>query len=98
MSGTLTVGTSTITATYGDKSTTFNVIVTEHVPSREDLFGVFTDGYAIGKVTTGSSYPQYLPFAMDVRVKSFSITSPSSKIMRISVPIFLNTTLKTPSV
>lgn len=47
LSGTLEEGQSTIMATYGDKSDTFIVTVSE--PPREVLFGVFTDGYAVQK-------------------------------------------------
>ena len=46
LSGTLTVGTSVITASYGGKSTTFNVTVTQ---SRASIFGVFEKGHAISK-------------------------------------------------
>lgn len=47
LSGVLSVGTSTITANYGDKSDTFSVTVT--ATTRERLFGVFSNGYAVGK-------------------------------------------------
>lgn len=49
LSGTLTVGTSTITVTYQGKTDTFNVTVTAYAPSQGDIFGTFTNGYAIGK-------------------------------------------------
>lgn len=51
LSGTLTVGTSTITASYGGESDTFSVTVSA---SQGDIFGVFTAGYAIGKKTKSS--------------------------------------------
>ena len=53
LSGTLTVGTSTITVTYLEKTTTFNVTVS--APTREMLFGTFTNGYAIAKGSNASS-------------------------------------------
>lgn len=49
LSGTLTVGTSTITATWKDKTDTFSVTV-----STAPLW-VFTDGYAISKGTSGTA-------------------------------------------
>lgn len=51
LNGTLTAGTSTIVVSYGGKTTTFNVTVTEYVPSQGEIFGTFTNGYAIGKAT-----------------------------------------------
>lgn len=45
LTGTLEVGTSTITISYGGKTTTFNVIVTEKVVS--SISAVFTQGSAI---------------------------------------------------
>ena len=56
LSGTLTVGTSAITVTYLEKTTTFNVTVS--APTREMLFGTFSNGYAIGKGTNASN-PEY---------------------------------------
>lgn len=47
LSGTLTVGQSTITATYGNKSDTFSVLVSD--TPREVLFGVFDNGIAVAK-------------------------------------------------
>lgn len=63
LSGELTEGTSVITVAYGGKTTTVNVIVSP--PTREMLFGVFENGYAIGKSTSTSvqNLRQYLPFA-----------------------------------
>lgn len=63
LSGELTEGTSVITVSYGGKTTTFNVIVSP--PTREMLFGVFENGYAIAKSTSTSvqNLKQYLPFA-----------------------------------
>lgn len=52
LSGTLTEGTSTITVTYGGKTTTFNVVVTM---SRATRFGEFTAGYACGKAVTSTA-------------------------------------------
>lgn len=49
LSGTLAVGTSVVTVAYGGKTATFNVTVTSSVPSQADIFGAFTNGYAIGK-------------------------------------------------
>lgn len=49
LSGTLTVGTSTITVSYGGKTATFDVVVTM---SRATRFGEFTAGYACGKAVT----------------------------------------------
>lgn len=50
LSGTLTVGTSTITVTYMDKTATFTVNVTL---DREAIFGAFSNGYAAVKSTSG---------------------------------------------
>lgn len=44
LSGTLTVGTSTITATYSGKSDTFNVTVTEAIATLTSITAVFTQG------------------------------------------------------
>lgn len=52
LSGTLTEGTSVITVTYEGLESTFNVTVTEYVPTREDIFGTFTNGYTVAKNTT----------------------------------------------
>ena len=60
LSGTLTEGTSTITVSYGGKTTAFNVTVTL---SRATRFGTFINRYSIAKVSSGNSYPQYQPFA-----------------------------------
>ena len=49
LSGTLTVGTSTITVTYGGQTDTFTVSVT-----KAPLW-VFTDGYTVVKSTSGAS-------------------------------------------
>ena len=56
LSGTLTVGTSSVTVTYEGKSTTFSVTVS--APTREMLFGTFSNGYACAKGTNSgaSSY------------------------------------------
>lgn len=63
LSGELTVGTSVITVSYLGKTTTFNVTVAP--ATREMLFGVFQNGYALGKSfsTTVTNLQQYLPFA-----------------------------------
>lgn len=50
LSGTLAVGESTITATYGNKTDTFSVLVSD--TPREVLFGIFSNGYALAKITT----------------------------------------------
>lgn len=47
LSGALTEGTSTITVSYGGKTDTFTVVVTQY--SREDIFGVFTNGITVIK-------------------------------------------------
>lgn len=47
LSGTLAEGTSTITVSYGGKTDTFTVVVTQY--SREDIFGVFTNGITVIK-------------------------------------------------
>ncbi len=60
LSGNLNVGTSTITVSYGGETTTFTVVVS--APTREMLFGIFSNGYAVSKQTSGS-YPEYLPYA-----------------------------------
>lgn len=49
LSGTLAVGTSTITVSYGGKTTTFNVTVTE-AP-----LWTFTNGYSLGKGSNSSA-------------------------------------------
>lgn len=49
LSGTLAEGTSTITVSYGGKTNTFTVVVTQY--SREDIFGVFTNGITVVKAT-----------------------------------------------
>jgi len=49
LSGTLTVGASTITVAYGGKMDTFNVTVTEHEPT-SDMNG-WTDGVAYTNIT-----------------------------------------------
>lgn len=51
LSGTLEVGTSTVTVAYGGKTTTFTVTVSQ---SRESRFGTFEAG-AIGKGTSGTN-------------------------------------------
>ena len=53
LSGTLTVGTSTITVEYGGQTDTFNVTVTLDQAS---VFGSFTKGYACGKKINSTSY------------------------------------------
>lgn len=50
LNGTLTEGTSTITASYGGKTATFNVTVTV---SRESIFGTFVNGHSVSKSTGG---------------------------------------------
>lgn len=56
LSGTLTVGTSTITVSYGGKTDTFDVVVTHYDPVRQT---VYTDGTSIGKDTyRGTVYKQ----------------------------------------
>lgn len=50
LSGTMEEGTSTITVTYGGKTTTFNVIVTAVSP-----LWIFSNGYTCGKGTSSSS-------------------------------------------
>lgn len=53
LSGTLTVGTSTITVTYAEKTTTFNVTVS----SARAVFGTFVNGHAVSKGTVGGTAP-----------------------------------------
>lgn len=62
LTGTLTVGTSTVTVEYGGQTDTFEVSVTD---AREALFGQFFDGYSIAKKSgsVSSPYPQYKPYA-----------------------------------
>lgn len=55
LSGTLVAGTSTITVSYGGKTTTFTVTVSE--PTREMLFGQFLNGYAIRKTLPSETDP-----------------------------------------
>lgn len=55
LSGTLEAGTSTITVSFAGKTDTFTVTVT--ATPREVLFGVFTDGYAVSKITSIGQYP-----------------------------------------
>lgn len=62
LSGTLTVGTSTITVSYGGKTTTFTVNVTEYSPSQGEIFGTFTSKISLSKVTTSTHYPSLAPF------------------------------------
>lgn len=52
LSGTLSVGTSTITVSYSGKTTSFTVTVSQ--PSQGDIFGTFTNGYAMGKKMNSS--------------------------------------------
>lgn len=52
LSGTLTVGTSAITVSYGGKTATFNVSVTKH-----GLPITFLGGYSISKESIGQEYP-----------------------------------------
>lgn len=60
LSGTLTVGTSTITASYGDKSSTFNVTVSQRA-TLASISAVFNQGSAVVYVTdTLDSLKQYL--------------------------------------
>lgn len=63
LSGALEVGTSTITVTYSGKTTTFNVAVTEYVPSQGEIFGTFTSRISLSKVTTSTKYPNLAPLA-----------------------------------
>jgi hypothetical protein len=49
LSGTLEAGTSTITVSYGGKTTTFDVTVTEH---QKLPLATFVDGYAISKLAS----------------------------------------------
>lgn len=60
LSGTLAVGTSTITVTYEGLTTTFNVTVTQ---TREDIFGEIENGVVVAKITSTAIYPDYVPFA-----------------------------------
>lgn len=53
LSGTLSVGESTITATYGNKTDTFSVLVSD--TPREVLFGIFANGYGLAKITASGS-------------------------------------------
>lgn len=62
LSGTLEVGTSTITVIYGGKTTNFTVNVTEYIPSQGEIFGTFTSGISLSKVTISSYYPSLAPF------------------------------------
>lgn len=60
LSGELTEGTSVISVSYGGKTTTFNVTVTQ--VTQGDLFGIFTDGYALSKKVKSSQmsgFPMY---------------------------------------
>ena len=49
LSGTLEVGTSTITVTYAGLTTTFSVSISQN---RESIFGTFVDGHAISKAAS----------------------------------------------
>lgn len=51
LSGTLEIGTSTITVSYAGKTSTFNVTVTM---SRETRFGTFVNGHGVSKSTGGA--------------------------------------------
>ena len=59
LSGALTVGTSTITVSYGGETDTFDVVVTVN---REALFGTFVDGFTPVKLTASQVYPSIVPF------------------------------------
>lgn len=65
LSGTLTAGTSTITVTYGGKSTTFNVTVTQGIPNTYTKVS-YISAPQIGTVLNGST-AQYidLPYTAD---------------------------------
>ena len=62
LSGTLEVGTSTITVTYGGKTDTFNVTVTEFVPEYPKTITTLSDGVGFGSVdpTKASNNPPYI--------------------------------------
>lgn len=61
LSGTLTVGTSTITASYGGKTDTFTVTVTEAVATLVSISAVFTQGdHAISEDDSLDALRQYL--------------------------------------
>ena len=55
LSGTLTVGTSTITVSYGDKTDTFTVTVTEH-GWVNNVYTLTSDDFVQGKITVGYPY------------------------------------------
>ena len=60
LSGTLTAGTSTITASYSGKTTTFNVIVSKRSATLQSITAVFTQGSAV--IYTDSSLNDLKPY------------------------------------
>jgi len=60
LSGTLTAGTSTITVSYGEKTTTFNVTVSERSATLQSITATFTQGSAV--IYTNSSLDDLKPY------------------------------------
>ena len=60
LSGTLTAGTSTITASYGGKTATFNVAVSERSATLQSITATFTQGSAV--IYTDSSLNDLKPY------------------------------------
>ena len=60
LSGTLVAGTSTITVSYGEKTTTFNVTVSERSATLQSITATFTQGSAV--IYTDSSLNDLKPY------------------------------------
>lgn len=65
LSGALTAGTSTVTVTYGGKTTTFSVTVTAGVPSAYQMYD-----YITSNASSSSAYN--VPYAGQIRLKKYA--------------------------
>lgn len=73
LSGTLTAGTSTITVSYGGKTTTFNVTVTEVIPDYPKTITSSSDGVGFGSIdpTKPNNTPPYTGNSNKNRIRCY---------------------------
>lgn len=79
LSGTLTVGTSTITVTYGGKTTTFNVTVTQAYSITNNLTNCTSSNNATG-IASGGSYSATLTETSGYELSSVTVTMGGSDV------------------